>query len=74
MLDIARLDHITRARASQIVNLTPLAPDVQEKILMSQIESGVPGTSPAVAVREANWANQRALLAELLKVKTTEQP
>jgi len=32
-VDIAQLGHITRARASQIMNLTLLAPDIQEEIL-----------------------------------------
>jgi len=32
-VDIARLGYITRARASQIMNLTLLAPDIQEEIL-----------------------------------------
>jgi hypothetical protein len=31
--DIARLGHITRARATQIMNLLNLAPDIQEAIL-----------------------------------------
>lgn len=31
--DIARLGHLTRARISQIANLTLLAPDIQEAIL-----------------------------------------
>ena len=31
--DIARLGHLTRARISQIANLTLLAPDIQEQIL-----------------------------------------
>ncbi len=32
-VDIARLGYITRARASQIMNLTLLAPDIQEALL-----------------------------------------
>ncbi len=31
--DLARLAHISRARISQIMNLTLLAPDIQEAIL-----------------------------------------
>jgi hypothetical protein len=31
--DIARLGHVTRARATQIMNLLNLAPDIQEAIL-----------------------------------------
>lgn len=33
MAELARLGHITRARASQIMNLLALAPDIQEEIL-----------------------------------------
>ena len=33
LADIARLGHVTRARATQILNLTMLAPDLQEKLL-----------------------------------------
>lgn len=33
MAELARLGHITRARASQIMNLLTLAPDIQEEIL-----------------------------------------
>lgn len=31
--DIARLGHVTRARATQIMNLLNLSPDIQEEIL-----------------------------------------
>jgi len=31
--DLARLGHVTRARATQIMNLLNLAPDIQEEIL-----------------------------------------
>jgi len=31
--DLARLGHVTRARATQIMNLLNLAPDIQEAIL-----------------------------------------
>lgn len=33
MAELARLGHVTRARASQIMNLLILAPDIQEEIL-----------------------------------------
>ncbi len=36
--EIARLTGLTRARVTQIVNLTLLAPDIQEKILLAQGE------------------------------------
>ena len=41
LADIARLGHITRARATQIMNLLMLAPDIQEQILyLPRVESG----------------------------------
>lgn len=33
--DIARLGYVTRARITQIMNLSNLAPDIQEKLLFS---------------------------------------
>lgn len=39
--DIARLGHITRARATQIMNLLMLAPDIQEQILfLPRVDAG----------------------------------
>jgi len=39
--DLARLGHVTRARATQIMNLLNLAPDIQEDILyLPRTESG----------------------------------
>jgi hypothetical protein len=39
--ELARLGHVTRARVSQIMNLTLLAPDIQESLLfLSPIEKG----------------------------------
>jgi len=32
--DLARVGHVTRARMSQIMNLTLLAPDIQESVLL----------------------------------------
>jgi hypothetical protein len=32
--DLARLGHVTRARITQLMNLTSLAPDIQEAILL----------------------------------------
>jgi hypothetical protein len=62
-VDIARLGYITRARASQIMNLTLLAPDIQESILCNFEEIETVGLLPEHDLRhiakEVNWAAQR---------------
>jgi hypothetical protein len=62
-VDIARLGYITRARASQIMNLTLLAPDIQESILCNseEIETVALLTEHDVRqiTKEVNWAAQR---------------
>ena len=41
LADIARLGHVTRARATQIMNLRMLAPDLQEALLfLPEVEEG----------------------------------
>src|SRR5688500_7517099 len=41
LADIARLGHVTRARATQIMNLLMLAPDIQEALLfLPEVETG----------------------------------
>jgi hypothetical protein len=63
--EIARVAGITRARVTQIINLTNLAPDIQQAIL--ELE---PTTNPVPHFRErevrdiaieANWEKQRLL-------------
>jgi len=67
--EIARLGYVTRARLTQIMNLSLLAPDIQERLL--------DGTAPeAIAserhlrrvMRSVNWADQRPLFGELIEV------
>lgn len=62
-VDIARLGYITRARASQIMNLTLLAPDIQESILCSyeQIETIALFTEHDLRkiTKEVSWGRQR---------------
>jgi hypothetical protein len=65
MADIARLGHVTRARATQIMNLLNLAPDIQEQILF--LEPTVKGRDtikewqvrPIAASLE--WSRQRRM-------------
>lgn len=63
--DIARLGHITRARATQVMNLLHLAPDIQEQLLF------LSGKSQFAAITErelrristtVSWKDQRKLL------------
>jgi hypothetical protein len=68
--DLARLGYVTRARLTQIMNLLLLAPNIQEALLMSQEESGVPERRLRLAIREVNWATQRILLSELIRGQT----
>jgi hypothetical protein len=67
--DIARLGYITRARATQIMNLLHLAPDIQKRILF--LDGGP--ASPKVTERELRiiaarlyWKEQRMLWKSLL--------
>ncbi len=57
--DIARLGYITRARASQIMNLTLLAPDVQEALLEMTEENAVTERDIRAATKSVSWAAQR---------------
>lgn len=62
--DLARLGYVTRARATQIMNLLHLAPDIQEELLF-------PDETPATAVATERdlrgiaaavyWSEQRQL-------------
>ncbi len=72
--EIARVAGITRARVTQILNLTNLAPDIQQSILDLE-----PSTDYVPRFRErevrtiaitANWEKQRLLWKRL--VKTTQ--
>lgn len=63
-VDIARLGYITRARASQIMNLTLLAPDIQEELLFLEDSTGG-GTMKEHHIRKiaavSAWSDQRKL-------------
>jgi hypothetical protein len=65
--DLARLGYVTRARLTQIMNLLLLAPDIQEALLISRKESGIPERRLRAAIREVNWVTQRVLLSELIR-------
>ncbi len=67
--DLARLGGVTRARLTQIMNLTLLAPDIQEALLhLPRITSGRdPIAEPQLRAVAAipDWRKQRRLWREL---------
>ncbi len=68
--DAARLAHVTRARMTQIMNLTLLAPDIQEAVLF--LTPVVKGRDPVTEhdlrpiTAEFNWIKQRELWSRLI--------
>ncbi len=68
--DAARLAHVTRARMTQIMNLTRLAPDIQEAVLF--LTPVTKGRDPVTErdlrpiAAEFNWTKQRELLTRLI--------
>ena len=67
--ELARLGHVSRARLTQIMNLTLLAPDIQEEILfLPKVERG----RDPIAIRmlqpiaaEPMWSRQRKMWKEV---------
>ncbi len=63
---LARLAHVSQPRMTQILNLTLLAPDLQEALLFSPlVVAGKPEVSEKglrKACGELDWARQRAML------------
>ena len=66
---VARLGQVSRARVTQIVNLTLLAPDIQEEILFLPKTHGnrdpLNTTVLQPLAREHDWQRQRAMWQEL---------
>jgi hypothetical protein len=68
--DIARLGYVTRARITQIMNLLNLAPDIQERLLLlSGEQPGWHERELRPLARQVCWADQRALLTQVLGVR-----
>lgn len=68
--DVARIGHVTRARVTQILNLTLLAPDIQEAILfLPRVRRGRDPLRES-HLREvaalADWSGQRRKWAQVL--------
>lgn len=70
--ELARLGQVTRARLTQIMNLTLLAPDIQEALLELPPVSHVRGETLIIAdlqpiAAEMDWAVQRRMWGELVQ-------
>jgi hypothetical protein len=69
--ELARLGHVSRPRISQILNLTFLAPDLQEQVLFLPVTLG--GRDPIklrdlqVVAAALDWREQRRRWALLLQ-------
>jgi hypothetical protein len=72
MAELARIGQVTRARLSQIMDLTLLAPDIQEAVLAFPPNSS--GRDPLVMrdllriVRVPYWPEQRRLCHEVRRI------
>jgi hypothetical protein len=67
--ELARLGHVTPARITQIMSLSYLAPDIQESILFSGSESGLPSIAEGHVrhiARCIHWDQQRRLWRDLV--------
>ena len=75
LAELARLGHVTRARATQILNLTMLAPDLQEALLfLPAVEAGrdpVKEWQVRPVAAEPVWARQRRMWARQAAVVRT---
>ena len=69
LTELARLGHVTQPRMSQILNLTLLAPDIQEALLfLPRVESGKPPIHEKMLrpiSAEVDWGRQRELWGSL---------
>jgi hypothetical protein len=67
---LAGLAHVSRARVTQIANLTLLAPDIQEALLfLPPVQSGrdpITERDLRPIAAEPNWARQRAMWARVM--------
>lgn len=59
--EIAELGYVTRARVTQIMNLTLLAPDIQEEIIQGSVQTGTPAYERVLRriARHPGWEDQR---------------
>lgn len=72
--DIARLGHVTRARATQVMNLLHLAPDIQEQLLFLSGKAKFGWMTERELRRisaTVSWKDQRKLLHSPLSAGDT---
>ncbi len=69
IMDLAVLGHVTQPRMSQILNLTLLAPDIQEELLfLPRVTAGKPTIHEKMLrpiTTEIDWERQRAMWREI---------
>lgn len=63
--EIARLTGLTRARITQIVNLTLLAPEIHEALLSLPQDSRIMERSLRSLISHSDWRSQRGLWGSL---------
>ena len=67
--ELARLGHVTQPRMSQILNLTMLAPDIQEELLfLPRVTAGKPTIHEKLLrpiTAEVDWDRQREMWESL---------
>lgn len=72
VIELARLGHVTQPRMSQILNLTLLAPDIQEELLfLPRVAAGkavIHEKKLRPVTSEIDWGKQRELWTSLKPV------
>ena len=73
LTELARLGHVTQPRMSQILNLTLLAPDIQEELLfLSRVTAGKPTIHEKMlrpVSAETDWGKQREMWSQVSSSK-----
>jgi hypothetical protein len=65
--ELARIGHVTRARLTQIANLSLLAPDLQEQILLNEVRGcRLLERQVRSIIAEVDWGRQRQSWRHLL--------
>ncbi len=69
LAELARLGHVSQPRVTQILNLTLLAPEIQEELLhLPLVKTGKPGTHEKMVrpiAAEMDWDRQREMWSEM---------
>ncbi len=69
LAELARLGHVSQPRVTQILNLTLLAPEIQEELLhLPLVRTGKPGIHEKMVrpiAAEMDWDRQREMWSEM---------